>query len=593
MGEIVVKQTDTHDTPSTGNQSLYPKTDNVWYTKLDDGTEQPLLSNQEGQVVIVAKSGGDYTTISAALASITDNSTSKRYTVLIYPGTYVENVTMKEYVSLRGVGGPSEVIIYGVNSNPLVTFDSGASESGLYSLTLTMAPTVATGNMISCDSGLHIIQTCYMVVSSSTGGAACSIADVTGGRLIMNSSVISYAMTGTSVGAVNHRLLKSSSTGRLSFNDSDLSVDIADLDDNFTFMYSSTAPIVATEHGSIDSATMHITMSNASYSGTCNLFEGYGALTYYVVSNNHIYLGSAGNGTGYCYNINSTSGTAIMNSISNSIEVTGFTSNYYANIDTGDTLMSAFDSLSAAESETGAGTIAYTHSQASGDFHISSDIVLKEQSSSGTPISGNAKIYAKTDGKVYSKDDAGTEYDLTAGQALDRYRDFYIDASAFTPRETNGAQADTEELATNDIMNEQYLFDGSTSEAIQFKMTMPDDWNLSTIKAKIYWDGSSGASPSDGVVWGVRARAVGNDDAIDGSWGTEITVSDTLIALGDMHVTAATSAITVGNTPALGDMIYFEVTRKPADGSDTMSEDAKFFGMSIQYVEDADGASQW
>lgn len=42
-------------------------------------------------------------------------------------------------------------------------------------------------------------------------------------------------------------------------------------------------------------------------------------------------------------------------------------------------------------------------------------LYLSEQAAPSTPASGSAVIYAKTDGKVYSKDDAGTEYDLTAG----------------------------------------------------------------------------------------------------------------------------------------------------------------------------------
>lgn len=39
---------------------------------------------------------------------------------------------------------------------------------------------------------------------------------------------------------------------------------------------------------------------------------------------------------------------------------------------------------------------------------------VAEQSAPSTPSSGFSAIYAKTDGKVYSKDDAGVEYDLTA-----------------------------------------------------------------------------------------------------------------------------------------------------------------------------------
>ncbi len=39
---------------------------------------------------------------------------------------------------------------------------------------------------------------------------------------------------------------------------------------------------------------------------------------------------------------------------------------------------------------------------------------LAEISAPATPTSGYGHLYAKTDGKIYWKDDAGTEYDLTA-----------------------------------------------------------------------------------------------------------------------------------------------------------------------------------
>ena len=40
--------------------------------------------------------------------------------------------------------------------------------------------------------------------------------------------------------------------------------------------------------------------------------------------------------------------------------------------------------------------------------------LLPEQTAPPTPISGYLAVYAKTDGKRYAKNDAGTEYDLTA-----------------------------------------------------------------------------------------------------------------------------------------------------------------------------------
>lgn len=57
-------------------------------------------------VLIVAKSGGDYTTVSDALNSITDNSASSPYLVWIAPGVYTEanGVVMKPYVDIEGAG---------------------------------------------------------------------------------------------------------------------------------------------------------------------------------------------------------------------------------------------------------------------------------------------------------------------------------------------------------------------------------------------------------------------------------------------------------------------------------------------------------
>jgi pectin methylesterase-like acyl-CoA thioesterase len=55
-------------------------------------------------VVTVAKSGGQFTSIQAAINSINDAATDNRYMVWIGPGHYVEQVTTKPYVYLTGAG---------------------------------------------------------------------------------------------------------------------------------------------------------------------------------------------------------------------------------------------------------------------------------------------------------------------------------------------------------------------------------------------------------------------------------------------------------------------------------------------------------
>jgi hypothetical protein len=60
--------------------------------------------NKPSNVVWVAKSGGDFTTISAALTAITDASASNSYLIHVAPGTYTETVTMKDFVDIEGSG---------------------------------------------------------------------------------------------------------------------------------------------------------------------------------------------------------------------------------------------------------------------------------------------------------------------------------------------------------------------------------------------------------------------------------------------------------------------------------------------------------
>ena len=78
----------------------------------------PLAQSPYG-VITVAKSNGDFTTIEAALDSITDNSSANRYVIQVAPGIYTENNPLqgKEYVNLKAVGDLQTTRIVAANPN--------------------------------------------------------------------------------------------------------------------------------------------------------------------------------------------------------------------------------------------------------------------------------------------------------------------------------------------------------------------------------------------------------------------------------------------------------------------------------------------
>lgn len=162
------------------------------------------------------------------------------------------------------------------------------------------------------------------------------------------------------------------------------------------------------------------------------------------------------------------------------------------------------------------------------------------------------------------------------------YETIWVGAGAMIPCTTAGAEPGTREAGTNDIDLDVLAFDaGATEERAQFCLVMPENWNRSALKAKFYWSNAAGASANDTVEWGIKAGALSNDDAIDAALGTAVTVSDTLIAAGDLHITSATGALTVAGTPALGDLVQFEIFRN-TDGTDDMAEDAWLIGVLLQ-----------
>ena len=168
---------------------------------------------------------------------------------------------------------------------------------------------------------------------------------------------------------------------------------------------------------------------------------------------------------------------------------------------------------------------------------------------------------------------------------MDQYDTIYIDAGAMIPCTTHGALQGTYEYNTNDLDRDYFAFDGgATVERVQYKCIMPESWDRGTVKVKFRWSSATGSTASDTCEWAVKAGAFSDGDPLDVALGSAVVISDALLADngGDGQLTAATPALTIGGTPAIGDEIFFEFYRN-GPGTDDMAEDGWLLGAWVQF----------
>jgi hypothetical protein len=159
-------------------------------------------------------------------------------------------------------------------------------------------------------------------------------------------------------------------------------------------------------------------------------------------------------------------------------------------------------------------------------------------------------------------------------------RGLYISAAAMFAATTNGPSLSQIESSTHKVNVKTLDFDASTQEYACFVIPAPDYWDLGTITFQPIWSAASG---SGAVIFGLQVVALSNDDALDTAFGTAQEVTDTLTAVGDQCTAPASSALTVGGTPAKGDQLYFRLYRKAADAGDTLAVDAQLLGLRIKF----------
>jgi len=179
-----------------------------------------------------------------------------------------------------------------------------------------------------------------------------------------------------------------------------------------------------------------------------------------------------------------------------------------------------------------------------------------------------------------------------SGQSTGDYIDFPVPAGAMQPRTTNGAEAGSEEMATNDVMVDYFDFDPTTPEGVQFNLPMPRDWDCGPVRLQLYLK-DNGTNDTGYVVWSIRAQAINPGGALDNSWGDVVLVTHGFNNAGALAKPLPTPELTIGNYPQKNDMIVFEIERDADAAGDTYTEDIRLVGVAVQYKKRTQPGPLW
>lgn len=157
-----------------------------------------------------------------------------------------------------------------------------------------------------------------------------------------------------------------------------------------------------------------------------------------------------------------------------------------------------------------------------------------------------------------------------------------ISAASFTGTNTSGIPPiETGETATNAINYDYAITDEVVASSFTFSYSPPDGWDAGTMTYQVVW---TSTGTSGGVAFTLQALATGNDDTLDAAYGTAITVTDTFIASLDTHITAESSALTIGGSPVAGDYVTWKGSRDVAHASDTLDKPALILELRLKYT---------
>jgi len=271
-----------------------------------DGTEFKAKGTAYQNMIIVAKSGGDFTSIQAALDSIIDADVDNHYLVYVAPGVYNERVTMKEFVDIEGAGElATKITAPGLSSDTNIATLKGANNAELRFLTVESTGSDFTLAIINISASPRLTH----VTASALGGLKGNygIKNVENSSPIM-SNVTVNASTQETVdiwGFLNYGILNSESSPTMNnvtvsasnhpeqTNEPSNIYGLWNYDSSVTMTNVNISVLGLDENYGVYNATSSVTMTNVNISvsdgkGSIGIFNADGGTSTVLVNNSQI-----------------------------------------------------------------------------------------------------------------------------------------------------------------------------------------------------------------------------------------------------------------------------------------------------------------
>jgi len=320
--------------------------------------------------ITVAKSGGDYTTIQAAI-----NASVSWDAIVVYPWTYTENITTKAgaTTNIEGVGNMWSVIVEANSGNVLTVPSTMMSMVFLKNLKLKSTVSWANASKLVYSEGMMASYLDVVFDYNLSNWYTEKIVDLqTGSSVFMNCK---FDFNGTGTAGWETSFISAIGTTKFNILQGfwDMEFEAIWSADRMRFIYDTSSwNNIIRDFESVGTA------SSSSYAGWVGFYMSENANEVELMGNKISLITPSwvGISRGNVVHLNGSGGGSV-HLTANRVNVEWFVNNNFWMIWATETMISHFDDIVADSGIAGTGTYSYVNSPSDGDLQMSGNIIKK------------------------------------------------------------------------------------------------------------------------------------------------------------------------------------------------------------------------